>query len=30
LMDFAAPGLNMGLKIGDAVDDGHGNSLLPG
>ena len=26
LMDIAAPGLNIGLKIGDAVDDGHGDS----
>ena len=26
-MDIAAPGLNIGLQIGDAVDDGHGNSL---
>ena len=25
-MDIAAPGLNIGLQIGDAVDDGHGNS----
>ena len=23
-MDIAAPGLNIGLQIGDAVDDGHG------
>ena len=30
LMDFAAPGLNIGLKIGDAVDDGHENSLFYG
>jgi hypothetical protein len=26
-MDIAAPGLNIGLQIGDAVDDGHGISL---
>ena len=26
-MDIAAPGLNIGLQIGDAVDDGHGTSL---
>ena len=25
-MDIAAPGLDIGLQIGDAVDDGHGNS----
>ncbi len=29
-MDIAAPGLNIGLQIGDAVDDGHGNSGLKG
>jgi hypothetical protein len=29
-MDIAAPGLDIGLQIGDAVDDGHENSLLPG
>jgi hypothetical protein len=23
-MDIAAPGLDIGLQIGDAVDDGHG------
>ena len=26
LMDIPAPGLNIGLQIGDAVNDGHGNS----
>src|SRR5580704_399166 len=26
LMDIAAPGLNVGLQVGDAVDDGHENS----
>src|SRR5437868_208008 len=26
-MDVAAPGLNIGLQIGDAVDDGHGKSV---
>jgi hypothetical protein len=25
LMDIPAPGLNVGLQIGDAVDDGHGS-----
>ena len=29
-MDIAAPGLNIGLQIGDAVHDGHGNSGLRG
>ena len=29
-MDIAAPGLDVGLKIGDAIDDGHENSLLCG
>ena len=29
-MDIAAPGLNIGLKIGDAVDDGHANSRPQG
>jgi hypothetical protein len=29
-MDIAAPGLNIGLQIGDAVNDGHGNSGLKG
>jgi hypothetical protein len=24
LMDIAAPGLDIGLQIGDAIDDGHG------
>jgi hypothetical protein len=24
LMDVPAPGLNVGLQVGDAVDDGHG------
>ena len=28
LMDIAAPGLDIGLQIGDAVDDGHGRSRL--
>jgi hypothetical protein len=33
-MDIPAPGLNIGLKIGDAIDDGHGKlgpncGLLP-
>jgi hypothetical protein len=28
LMDIAAPGLDVWLQIGDAVDDGHGNSQL--
>ena len=27
-MDIAAPGLDIGLQIGDAVDDGHGKSRL--
>ncbi len=26
LVDIAAPGLDIGLQIGDAVDDGHGRS----
>jgi hypothetical protein len=26
LMDIPAPGLDIGLQIGDAVDDGHGHS----
>jgi hypothetical protein len=26
LMDIPAPGLDIGLQIGDAVDDGHGKS----
>jgi hypothetical protein len=25
-MDIPAPGLDIGLQIGDAIDDGHGNS----
>jgi hypothetical protein len=25
-MDIAAPGLNIGLQIGDTIDDGHGKS----
>jgi hypothetical protein len=25
-MDIPAPGLNIGLQIGDAIDDGHGKS----
>ena len=29
-MDFAAPGLDIGLQIGDAVNDGHGNSKASG
>jgi hypothetical protein len=29
-MDIAAPGLNIGLQIGDAVDDGHGISRTSG
>jgi hypothetical protein len=28
LMDIPAPGLNIGLQIGDAIDNGHGNSRL--
>jgi hypothetical protein len=25
LVDIPAPGLNVGLQIGDAIDDGHGS-----
>ena len=28
LMDIPAPGLDIGLQIGDAVDDGHGSSRV--
>jgi hypothetical protein len=27
-MDILAPGLDIGLQIGDAIDDGHWNSRL--
>jgi len=27
-MDIPAPGLDIGLQIGDAIDDGHGSSRL--
>jgi len=30
LMDIAAPGLDIGLQIGDAVDDGHGDDRFSG
>jgi hypothetical protein len=30
LMDIPAPGLNIGLQVGDAVDDGHGKSRVGG
>ena len=29
-MDFAAPGLDIGLQIGDAVNDGHERSKASG
>ena len=29
-MDIATPGLDIGVQIGDAVDDGHGDSGLKG
>ncbi len=29
-MDIPAPGLNIGLEIGDAIDDGHGKSRSKG
>ena len=29
-MDIPAPGLDVGLQIGDAVDDGHGNFSVTG
>jgi hypothetical protein len=27
-MDIPAPGLNIGLQIGDAIDDGHGKNSI--
>jgi hypothetical protein len=30
LMDIPAPGLNIGLQVGDTVDDGHGNISIGG